>query len=464
MIQDPWGGDELHEECGVIGVYNESGKNAAESIYYGLYALQHRGQESAGIAVNENKKIQAHKGMGLVSEVFRDPNMEIFKGNIGIGHVRYSTSGESEIENAQPIVANYRDSQIALAHNGNLVNAKALRNMLQDAGVVFQTTIDTEVILNLIARNYKADLLEAIKRVGEIIKGAYALVLTIDDHLIGLRDPHGMRPMCLGQTEDGYVLASESCALDAIGAKLVRDIEPGEIISIGPEGIRSDRLNQWTKKRLCIFELIYFARPDSVMDGIGVYDSRHRAGQILAEEFPVDADIVVGVPDSGIPAAIGYAERSGIPYGIGLIKNKYIGRTFIQPNQEQREKGVRIKLNPLKGIINGKRVILVDDSIVRGTTSRRLVELLRDAGAKEVHFRVSSPPVAYSCHFGIDTPYRKQLIASKMSVEEIKEMIGADSLGYISVEGLENACGKGHGYCRACFDGDYPMEVPFDVE
>lgn len=464
MIQDPWGGDELHEECGVIGVYNEPGKNAAESIYYGLYALQHRGQESAGIAVNENKKIQAHKGMGLVSEVFRDPNMEIFKGNIGIGHVRYSTSGESEIENAQPIVANYRDSQIALAHNGNLVNAKALRNMLQDAGVVFQTTIDTEVILNLIARNYKADLLEAIKRVGEIIKGAYALVLTIDDHLIGLRDPHGMRPMCLGQTEDGYVLASESCALDAIGAKLVRDIEPGEIISIGPEGIRSDRLNQWTKKRLCIFELIYFARPDSVMDGIGIYDSRHHAGQILAEEFPVDADIVVGVPDSGIPAAIGYAERSGIPYGIGLIKNKYIGRTFIQPNQEQREKGVRIKLNPLKGIINGKRVILVDDSIVRGTTSRRLVELLRDAGAKEVHFRVSSPPVAYSCHFGIDTPYRKQLIASKMSVEEIKEMIGADSLGYISVEGLENACGKGHGYCRACFDGDYPMEVPFDVE
>ena len=464
MIQDPWGDEELHEECGVIGVYNEPGINAAESIYYGLYALQHRGQESAGIAVNDKKKIQSHKGMGLVSDVFRDPNMEVFKGNIGIGHVRYSTSGESEIENAQPIVANYRDSQIALAHNGNLVNAKALRNMLQDAGVVFQTTIDTEVILNLIARNYKADLLEAIKRVGEIIKGAYALVLTIDDHLIGLRDPHGMRPMCLGKTADGYVLASESCALDAIGAKLVRDVEPGEIISIGPDGIRSDRLNQWTKKRLCIFELLYFARPDSVMDGIGVYDSRQRAGQILADEFPVEADIVVGVPDSGIPAAIGYAERSGIPYGIGLIKNKYIGRTFIQPNQEQREKGVRIKLNPLKGNIEGKRVILVDDSIVRGTTSKRLVELLREAGAKEVHFRVSSPPVAYSCHFGIDTPYRKQLIASNMSVEEIKEMIGADSLGYISIDGLENACGRDRGYCRACFDGDYPMEVPFDVE
>jgi amidophosphoribosyltransferase len=464
MIQDPWNGDKLHEECGVIGIYNDPGVNAAESIYYGLYALQHRGQESAGIAVNNNRKITAHKGMGLVSDVFQDPNMEIFQGNIGIGHVRYSTTGDSEIENAQPITAIYRDSQIALAHNGNLVNAKALRNMLQDSGVIFQTTIDTEVILNLIARNYKADLLEAIKRVGEIIKGAYALVLTIGDHLIGLRDPHGMRPMCLGQTADGYVLASESCALDAIGAKFVRDIEPGEIISIGPEGVRTDRLNQWTKRRLCIFELIYFARPDSVMDGIGVYDSRHRAGKILAEEFPVEADVVVGVPDSGIPAAIGYAEKSGIPYGMGLIKNKYIGRTFIQPSQEQREKGVRIKLNPLKRIIEGKRVVLVDDSIVRGTTSKRLVELLREAGATEVHFLVSSPPVAYSCHFGIDTPYRKQLVASKMTEEEFKNHIGADTLGYISIDGLERACGKGHGYCRACFDGDYPMEVPFDVE
>jgi amidophosphoribosyltransferase len=377
-----------------------------------------------------------------------------------VGHVRYSTEGESHLENAQPLVVSYKNNHIALAHNGNLVNARALREMLEDSGVVFQTTTDSEVMLNLIARGMKNGIVESIKRMVEMIKGAYALVITTEDKLIAIRDPHGLRPLSMGKSKNGYAFSSETCGLDAVGAELVRDLEPGEIVIIDGNGVNSYAQNNWVKKRLCIFELIYFARPDSVIDGIGVYRARHNAGKILSKESPVEADVVIGVPDSGMPAAIGFAEASGIPFGMGLIKNKYIGRTFIQPNQELREEGVKIKLNVLKDNVQGKRVVIVDDSIVRGTTSKRLVEMLREAGASEVHFRVSSPPVTHTCHFGIDTPYRKDLVGANFTVEQIREMIGADTLAFISIDGLVESVGGGAMYCKACFDGDYPMEVP----
>lgn len=456
--------DKFKDECGVVGIYNrEKTFDCVEDIYYSLFALQHRGQESAGIATNLDGKIYTYKDKGLVADVFDNPeDFGDLLGNIGIGHVRYATSGGGGTNNAQPLIVNYKNTQIALAHNGNLVNARALREMLEDGGVVFQTEIDTEGIVNLIARSLKNGIVESIKRVAEIIRGAYALVITTEDKLIGLRDPFGLRPLCLGETNDGYILASETCALDAVGAKYIRDIDNGEIVVISKDGIQSYRQNSWVKKRLCIFELIYFARPDSSIDGISVYQARHRAGATLFLEDDIDADVVIGVPDSGVPAAIGYAKESGIPYEIGLIKNKYIGRTFIQPNQKLRERGVRIKLNVLKENIEGKRVVIVDDSIVRGTTSKRLVEILREAGAKEVHFRVSSPPVTNPCHFGIDTPYREHLIATKHSIEEIRELIDADTLKYLSIEGMVKAVGGGDVYCKACFDGDYPMEVPIE--
>ncbi|MEG0377741.1 MAG: amidophosphoribosyltransferase [Eubacterium sp.] len=453
--------DKFHDECGVVGVYSSNCElNCASYIYYGLYALQHRGQESAGISVNRDGKINTHKDLGLVADVFKGNTMKNLKGNIGIGHVRYATSGESGVINAQPLTVNLKGAQIALAHNGNLVNDKALRDMLEDSGVVFQTTIDTEVMVDILARGLRHGLVEAIQRMVEIIKGAYALVITLENKLIGVRDPYGLRPVCLGKKDDLYMLASESCAIDAIGGELIRDLEPGEIMVIDENGITSYGQKNWVNKRACIFEQIYFARPDSIMEGRSVYQARHTAGRILAKESPAEADVVIGVPDSGIPAAIGYAEESGIPYGIGLIKNKYSGRTFIEPNQKLREEGVRLKLNPLKDTIEGKRVIIIDDSIVRGTTSKRLVEILRAGGAKEVHFRVTSPPVAHTCHFGIDTPRRKYLIGAKNSVEKICEILGADSLAYISLDGLNESVGGGKEYCRACFDGDYPMEVP----
>ncbi|WKY45922.1 amidophosphoribosyltransferase [Eubacteriaceae bacterium ES2] len=453
--------DKFHDECGIMGAYLSSNKlNCASYLYYGLYALQHRGQESAGISVNKEGKIQSHKDVGLVSDVFKGDVLKQLKGNIGIGHVRYSTSGEDGVTNAQPLTVNHSSGQIALAHNGNLINDGALRNMLEDSGVVFQTTIDTEVMVNILARGLRHGMIEAIQRMVEILKGAYAVVITIGDKLVGIRDPFGLRPLCLGKRDDDYFLASESCALDAIGAELVRDIEPGEIIVIDDNGLTSYGQNNWVKKKACIFEQIYFARPDSIMDETSVYAARHKAGRILAKESPVDADIVIGVPDSGVPAAIGYAEASGIPYGVGLIKNKYIGRTFIQPNQQLREEGVRIKLNPLRDTIEGKRVVIIDDSIVRGTTSKRLVSILRQAGAKEVHFRVTSPPVSHTCHFGIDTPRRKYLIGAKKSVEEIRQILEADTLAYISLEGLTESVDGRTTFCRACFDGEYPMEVP----
>lgn len=453
--------DKFHDECGVMGIYSpDKDFNCAPYIYYGLYALQHRGQESAGMSINQDGKIKTIKNTGLVSEVFDVDDFDKNPGNIAIGHVRYATSGGEGVINAQPLGVTVSKRQIALAHNGNLVNDRALRNMLEDAGVVFQTTIDTEVMVNFIARGLRHGMVESIQRMVEIIKGAYALVMTLEDKLIGVRDPYGLRPICLGRKGDQYILASESVAIDAVGGELIRDLNPGEIVVIDENGLQSYGQNNWVSKRSCIFEQIYFARPDSIMEGRSVYQARHTAGEILAHENPVDADVVIGVPDSGIPAAIGYSEASGIPYGIGLIKNKYSGRTFIQPNQELREQGVRMKLNPLIDTIKDKRVIMIDDSIVRGTTAKRLIDILRRGGAKEIHFRISSPPVTHTCHFGIDTPYRKYLIGANHTVEEIREILGADSLAYLSLEGLNESVGGTEEYCRACFDGDYPMEVP----
>ncbi|MGL4549057.1 amidophosphoribosyltransferase, partial [Eubacterium aggregans] len=365
--------DKFHDECGVLGVYTpKADMNVSPLLYYGLFALQHRGQESAGISVNRGGKINTHKDVGLVSDVFKGNVLKNLKGNIGIGHVHYSTSGEGGVINAQPLSVNLTSGQIALAHNGNLINDKALREMLEDNGVVFQTTIDTEVMVDFIARGLRHGIIESIQLMVKIIKGAYALVITLGDKLIGVRDPYGLRPICLGKKDDMFILASESCTIDAIGGELIRDLNPDEIVVIDENGIQSYGQNHWVGKHSCIFEQIYFARPDSIMEGSSVYHARHQAGMILAKEAPVEADVVIGVPDSGIPVAIGYSTASGIPYGMGLIKNKYSGWTFISPNQQQREQGVRMKLNPLKEVIEGKRVIIIDDSIVRGTTSKRL--------------------------------------------------------------------------------------------
>jgi amidophosphoribosyltransferase len=467
-------GDKLHEECGVIGVYRD-GKDAAPSVYYGLYALQHRGQESAGIAANDGGTVTLRKKLGLVGEVFHGSHtLAGLNGNIAIGHVRYSTAGEADVRAAQPLVARCRGGgkgsdlvDVALAHNGNLVNADSIQEMLTDSGVIFQTTSDSESILNLICQHGNKRGIEAgIHTAMSLMKGAYVLVLTIGDKLIGVRDPNGFHPLCVGRLPDGWVLASESCALEALDAEFVRDVNPGEIVIIGPdeEGkppvMKSIEPSMWRRKSLCVFELVYFARPDSVVDGVSVYDFRRRCGALLARQNPVSADMVMAVPDSGIPAAIGYAEASGIPYGEGLIKNKYIGRTFIQPTQEMREDAVRIKLSTIRRNIEGKRVIVIDDSIVRGTTCRRIVGHLREAGAREVHVCAASPEVSYSCYFGIDTPYREKLIAVQKTLEEIREYIGADTLTYLSLENLAEACEGQELYCKACFDGNYPMEVP----
>ena len=455
--------DSLHEECGVIGVYRAE-KNAARHAYYGLFALQHRGQESAGIAVNLDGNIEIKKGMGLVADVFDEHALNELQGNIAIGHVRYSTAGDKDVRNAQPLVAKYKKGDIGLAHNGNLVNADNIREILEDSGVIFHSTTDSESILNLIARYSGKGIENGIKNTMSLLKGAYALVLTTGDSLIGIRDPHGLRPLCIGKISDGYVLASESCALDVVDAEFVRDVEPGEIVIINGEGLRSVKPSNMCQKHLCVFEHIYFARPDSVIDGDNVYDFRVHTGELLAKQRKIEADMVMPVPDSGIPAAIGYSKASGIPYGEGLVKNRYIGRTFIQPTQEMRENAVRIKLSPLKKNLEGKRVIMIDDSIVRGTTSKRIVEQIRKAGAKEVHVCITSPPVQYSCYFGIDTPYRKYLIGAQKTVDEICEYLGADSLTYLGLEELKEACGYKEQFCAACFDGKYPMEVPINED
>ena len=453
--------DKLKEECGVFGIYDKEAINISNLTYFGLVALQHRGQESAGIAIRSGNAINYHKGMGLVQEVFDAQKLMGLDGDISIGHVRYSTTGESHLTNAQPLVVRFRGGSIALAHNGNLVNAYEIRNELEENGTIFQTSIDSEVIANLIAIEYKGDINEAVLSAVKQIKGAFGLVIIFNDKLIGIRDPNGLRPLVIGKTETGYVLSSETAALDVIGAEFIRDVKKGEMITIDENGWESYIYDDTKKKSICAFEYVYFARPDSVMDTKNVYNTRFVAGKILAKEHPVDADIVIAVPDSGIPAAIGFANESGIPYDVGLIKNKYMGRTFIQPDQKIRELAVRLKLNVLKENIKGKRIVLIDDSIVRGTTSKRIINMLKDAGAKEVHVRISSPPVTHSCYFGIDTPSKKQLVGSSKTVEEIRDLINADSLGYISLDGLVESIGKGYErLCIACFNGEYPMPVP----
>ncbi|ADL08250.1 amidophosphoribosyltransferase [Thermosediminibacter oceani DSM 16646] len=454
--------DKLKEACGVFGIYSDHEDPAiGRTVYYGLYALQHRGQESAGIAVSSGKGISCHRGLGLVSEVFSEKILDSLSGYIAIGHVRYSTTGANTLNNAQPLVVKYGKGALAVAHNGNLVNATDIRRELEESGAVFQSTVDSEVIAFLIAGEASGDLIRAVKGCMDRIRGSYALAIMTEDSLIGVRDPHGLRPLGLGRYNGSYIISSESCAFDTIGAEFVRDIEPGEIVIINRDGLRSVRYEGPARRSLCIFEFVYFARPDSTIDGVNVHTARWEAGKNLAVEHPADADLVISVPDSGNVAAMGFAAASGIPFGFGLIKNRYIGRTFIQPSQRLRNLGVRLKLSALKDVIKGKRLVLVDDSIVRGTTSGQIVRMLKDAGAKEVHVRVSSPPIGFSCYFGIDTSSRRELIAASYTVDEIRKFIGADSLGYLSLEGLIKSTGLGaDNLCTGCFSGDYPLQVP----
>ncbi|WP_099466673.1 amidophosphoribosyltransferase [Konateibacter massiliensis] len=459
--------DELHEECGVFGMYDFDGNDVTSSIYYGLFALQHRGQESCGIAVSETSgpkgKVSSIKGMGLVNEVFTLESLDTMKGDIGVGHVRYSTAGSSTRENAQPLVLNYVKGTLALAHNGNLINAPQLRHELEYTGAIFQTTIDSEVIAYHIARerlNTKS-VEDAVVRAMRKIQGAYSLVVMSPRKLIGARDPYGFKPLCIGKRDNAYIITSETCALETVDAEFIRDVLPGEVVTITPEGIFSDTsmCKPKEKEGRCIFEYIYFARPDSHIDGVSVYQSRILAGKYLAMDSPVEADLVVGVPESGNAAALGYSLQSGIPYGTAFIKNGYVGRTFIKPKQSNRESSVRIKLNVLAEAVKGKRVVMIDDSIVRGTTSDRIVGMLKEAGAKEVHVRISSPPFLYPCYFGTDIPSREQLIAYNRSVDDIKKVIGADSLAYLELNRLGEMVDQ-LPHCTGCFTGKYPMEPP----
>lgn len=461
-----WDFDSLHEECGVFGAYDLDGGDIASTIYYGLFALQHRGQESCGIAVSDTAgpkgKVLSVRGMGLVNEVFDSEKLEKLSGNIGVGHVRYSTAGASNAQNIQPLVLNYVKGTLMLAHNGNLVNAPTLRRELEYTGAIFQTTIDTEIIAYHIARErlHTSSAEDAVKNAMKKLKGAYSLVISSPCKLIGARDPFGFRPLVIGKRDNMYILASETCALDAVGAEFVRDVKPGEIVKLDKNGITSDESMCTVKPARCIFEYIYFARPDSFVDGISVYNSRIMAGKILAQMHPTNADIVIGVPDSGNAAAMGFALEAGIPYGTGFVKNSYVGRTFIKPKQSSRESSVNIKLNALKEVVGGKRVVMVDDSIVRGTTSGHIVQMLKDAGATEVHVRISSPPFLYPCYFGTDVPSCEQLIAHEHTVEQICELIGANSLGYLDGKRLPELIGGDTGYCDACFSGNYPVAPP----
>lgn len=462
LILDP-SLDKFKDECGVFGVYSKSPMDVSGMTYYGLYALQHRGQESAGIAVGNGTEVDIHKGLGLITEAFTKDDLNRLKGHIAIGHVRYSTTGSTKVENAQPLLASSKLGPIAMAHNGNLVNADVIRDLLEDGGHVFHTTIDSEVIATLIARGAKRGIERAVVDAIQAVRGSFAMVIATKDKLIGARDPHGIRPLCIGKVDDAYVMSSESCALDAVGAEFVRDVEPGEVVVIDEDGIKSIKYSENTLCHTCAFEYIYFARPDSVIDGLDVQVTRVKAGEELYKEHPIEADIVSAVPDSGIPAAIGYARASGIPYDTAFVKNRYVGRTFITPSQEIREKAVAVKLNPLKVNVKGKRVILIDDSIVRGTTSKHLVDSLRRAGAKEVHFLVASPVVKFPCYFGIDTPYRSELIGANHSIEEMADMIGADSLGYLSMDGMYNTFKGKEGFCVGCFNGVYPVSTPIET-
>ena len=457
----------IHEECGVFGVFSREAADVASLVYYGLYALQHRGQESCGIVVNDDGVFTAHHGIGLVNDVFSRKEMENFpKGEIAVGHVRYGTTGGVTMRNCQPMQVNHLKGKLAVAHNGNLSNALMLRSSLELSGAIFHSTSDTETIAYVITRERLStpSIQEAVYRAMAKLEGAYSLVMMSSTKLLAVRDPNGFRPLCYGRMPDGtYVVASESCALSAVGAAFERDLLPGEIITIDKNGLTSDRRRCGTlPQRTCIFEYIYFARPDSTIGGISVHTARVNAGRILARTHGVDADIVIGVPDSGLDAAIGYSRESGIPYGIGLIKNKYIGRTFISPGQDHRVDQVKIKLNPVESELRGKRVVLVDDSIVRGTTSARIVSLLRNAGASEIHMRISAPPFLHPCYYGTDIDSCDNLIACHHSVEEIAQLIGADSLGYLPLENLKDLCGSTD-YCSACFSGQYPTRIPEDT-
>ncbi|MBR1634710.1 MAG: amidophosphoribosyltransferase [Lachnospiraceae bacterium] len=468
MKKDTVSGKGIHEACGVFGMYDLGGNDVASSIYYGLFALQHRGQESCGIAVSDisgpKGRVDSMKGMGLVNEVFTGEVLEKLHGNLGVGHVRYSTAGESTLANAQPLVLNYAKGTLALAHNGNLINANQLREELSQTGAIFQTTIDTETIAYVIARERlrSQSVEEAVSRTVNRLQGAYSLVIMSPRKLIAVRDPFGFKPLCLGRRDNTYIFASESSALETIGAKFIRDVLPGEIVTVDADGkVVSDTSHclPEDQEARCIFEYIYFARLDSSIDGISVYDSRIRAGRFLAIDSPVEADLVVDVPESGRAAALGYSLESGIPYGTAFVKNAYVGRSFISPKQKNRESAVQVKLNVLHEAVKGKRIIMIDDSIVRGTTSDRIVTMLREAGAKEVHMRVAAPPFLWPCYFGIDIPVREQLIAYNRSIEDIRKVIGADSLGYLRVERLPEMV-NGKGICMGCFTGKYPYEAP----
>ena len=454
----------MHEACGIFGIYAHS-EDIARLTYFALFALQHRGQESAGIATSDGKRIQVYARMGLVSQVFNEESLSQLTGHIAIGHNRYSTTGSSRMCNAQPLLAGSSERTLAIAHNGNITNAEALFKKLMEKGYTFQTTTDSEVIANLILSSTEKDWLGRIRQAMHRLQGAYSLAIMTKDTLFGVRDPLGVRPLCLGRLGNGsWVLASESCALDHIGATFVREVEPGEIVRIDEKGLTSHK-EQSDKHAMCIFEYIYFARPDSIIDGRLLYDARQAMGARLAEEYPVEADLVIGVPDSATPAGVGYSNRSGIPLGMGLIKNRYMGRTFIEPDQRIRDLGVKLKFNPMRPLLEGKRVVLVDDSIVRGTTTPQVIKLLRKAGAKEVHMRVCAPPIRFPCFMGVDMATQRELIAARKSVPEIRDYIGADSLGYLSLEGLIKAVDLPHeGFCLACFIGQYPLPVQLEMD
>ncbi|MCL2831716.1 MAG: amidophosphoribosyltransferase [Treponema sp.] len=458
--------EKFHDACGVFGIYlNDCDKDAAPLIYYGLLSLQHRGQECAGMAAVKDGTMECRKGLGLVSEVFTPQVIDQIKGPAAVGHVLYSTAGTNIIENAEPFVSRFKLGSVAVAHNGSLTNADVVRELLEDAGVGFASTNDGEVIVNLISRNYKKGLERALIDTIQSIKGSYALAVLTESALVGARDPNGIRPLCLGQLDGGWILASESCAFGAVGGKFVRDIEPGEVVIINRDGVKSFSLGEKIRRAVCTFEYVYFARADSIIDNVDVYGARIRAGEILARESGVEADLVIGIPDSGVPAAIGYGRAANIPFGLGIVKSKYIARTFIAPGQIQREKAVSVKHSVITSEVRGKRVVIIDDSIVRGTTMKRLVEIIRAADAKEVHIRIVSPPVLCPCYFGVDTPHRKDLISNGNSVPDLCKSLGADSLAFISVDGLleslaPSGSSKTHGYCLGCFSGVYPIPVP----
>ncbi|HZD59634.1 MAG TPA: amidophosphoribosyltransferase [Anaerolineae bacterium] len=458
-VRDEYRPDKPEEACGIFGIY-APGEDVSKLTYFGLHALQHRGQESAGMAVSDTQSIIIYKDMGLITQVFDEVSLATLQGDIAIGHVRYSTTGSTHWENAQPVYKTFKGGSLALSHNGNLINTQALRSELRRSGLRFRSTSDSEVIASLIASNAAKGIEDSIKEAMKHIKGAYSVLILTEKQLFAMRDPYGIRPLVIGKLGNHFVIASESCALDIVGADYIRDVSPGELVIIDENGLRSEEAIKPEKLSLCIFEFIYFARPDTKLYGKLLYSARESMGVELAKEAPSDADLVIGVPDSGIPAAIGYSRQSGIPYGEGLVKNRYIGRTFIQPTQVIRQTGIKLKLNPLSEVIRDKRIVVVDDSIVRGNTSKKLIAMLREAGAKEIHMRISSPPVKWPCFYGIDMDDQVQLIAANKSVEEIRQFIGADSLSYLSFEGLVKSTeNERENFCLACFDGDYPVAV-----